>query len=78
MNIGIKSLKQQSLLVEQEVPLIKDGLATVKVIQTTDKSTYKVGQKLLVNKGYLQELVIDGNIIFNTYHTQEDRVFAEL
>ena len=78
MNTEIKSLKSQLLLVKQEVQIIKSGLATVNVLQTSNKSTYKVGQKLLVNKGHLQELSIDGEPQYNTYYTHEDNVFGTL
>jgi hypothetical protein len=60
------------------VPLIKNGWATVSVIQTSSKSIYKVGQKLLINKGTLQELSIDGEPQYNTYYTHEDNVFGTL
>ena len=66
------------LLVEQEQPIIKDGLVTVKVLKSVDNSEYKVGDRLLINKVFLTELKIDGDVKFNVYYVIEENVFAKL
>ena len=74
----IKSLLSPLLLVKQEVPLIRDGVVTAEVIKINDKTDYKVGDKVLVLKGYLQELKINGDVILDTYYVSENNILGTI